>query len=211
MGRMTVFYGELQERRSAGRLPAVVTLDRGLLRLASGETELGEWKLHEVAITEYTASSILLRAGDSELVLFLSEHHRFLAETERFRRPEPKRRPTHPAFRKEPDETPADLRAEMSREVTSISEEIKDFLNWITSVGPPLWIALGAFVVAVVVIPQLVVGALLVGGVLALAAGALAYVDTRTAVRLPDALTPPRLVGLGGVLVVLGIVVSVVR
>lgn len=210
---MPIFYGELQERTDTQRLPAVVTVENGSIRLVSGRTELGEWQLSQVAVEQYTDQSVLFRADDDELILFLSEQDRFLAETTPVRRAEPKkerRRPTHPAFRKDQGDAVQELREDVDREVAGIVGEVRHLLSLIPG-GPPMWIGLGVFLLLLIFLPAVLAGIGLIGGVLGLGLGALAYADTNIALRIPDPFTPQLLLGLGALLLALGVVVWVVR
>jgi hypothetical protein len=211
---MPVYTGELSERRDPKRLPAVVTVDRGLLLITSGRVEIGQWKMTDVRLEEYTKGSVLLQVGDEELILFLDEHARFLADTAPYRRkPDERRRgPSHPAFQKG-DEGPTlgeELKKDVGREVSSVVDEARHLLGFIKP-GPPLWIGLGVFVLAVIVLPGLVTGLLLLSGVLALAVGAVANAEAKLAVRIPDPFTPTLLMAVGGLLILLGLVVAILR
>lgn len=213
---MAVFFGEMQARSTPGRMKVVVTVDRGNLRLVSGTTELGEWPMHKIRLEEYTDRSILMAAEDEELILFLDDHQKFVDEAARYvKKPgEGRRDPTHPAFRKEPSEPAPSLREELrddlSREAAPIMGEIRHLVEQIPR-GTPLYVALGVFLILFVFLPQVITIVTLVGGAVALLTGGLAYADQKFAVRLPDAFTPASLLGIGGVLLVVGILVTIVR
>jgi hypothetical protein len=214
---MPVFYGEMQLEGDTQRLPAVVTVDRGQLRLLSGRTEIGEWKMYAIELSEYTEKSVLLAAEDAKLVLFLDDHAKFMSETERYRNA-PSRRTReklHPAFRKEPEEPETmqdltnEIREDFTREVNPIIAEGRHMLESIEP-GPPLYITLGVLLVLLVFLPGVVVAVSAVGAFLALLAGGLSYLDTRTAVRLPGPLTPTNLIIVGVALLALALVTSLI-
>ncbi len=77
--------------------------------------------------------------------------------------------------------------------------------------GRPLWIALAVFLLLLVFLPALVVGVLFAAGVIALLVGAISYAETSLALRLPEALSPVRLIAIGAVCIGAGIVVSIIR
>ncbi len=210
----SVYFGEMQERDHPRKLPAVVTIDQGMIKLVSGTSELGQWRLTQVVIAEYDERSVALRVEDDELMLYLQEHVRFLRETEPYRRPEPKRRrPEHDAFRRNTEPTQSlgeEMRKEVSREVSGVADEIRHLMRSIEP-GPVLWVALGVFLVLVFFLPTALVGVLLLAGVVALAVGAIAYADSGVALKIPEPLTPTTLVAVGVVAVAVGVVVGVIR
>jgi hypothetical protein len=212
---MAVFYGEMQVKDDLQRMPAVVTIDKGTLRLATGRTELGEWPMSRVRLEEYTDTSFLLSADDEQLVLFLKEHERFKSEIGRFlaKPEERRRRPEHPAFRGKTEEGPSlteELKSDVAREMSPIVGEIKHIVSLIP-VGPPLWIGLGVLLLLIVFLPRVVTAIGFVGGMAALLVGGLGYADQKMALRIPDPLTPSFLVAVGAVLLILGMVVGLVR
>ena len=214
MSPMAVFFGEMQHLDHPTSMPAVVTIEKGMIRLASGRTQLGEWKLYQVVIRERDAESVTFRADDEELILKLKEHESFLAETAAYRRNENRaaRQPTHEAFRKEPEGPTLgeEIRDDVTREVSSVADEVKELLGMV-KVGPPLWIALAAFILGVVFLPSLIIGMVFLVGVIALAVGAIAHADSSIALKLPGDLTATRLVAVGVILIAVGIVLFVVR
>lgn len=211
---MAVFFGEMQTKADARRMKAVVTVDRGNIRLASGTNDLGEWSLHKVRLEEYTESSILMAVEDEELILFLDEHQRFVGEIGRFiKKPgSERRRPTHPAFRRDEPAGPTigeELKDDVSREMAPIIREARGWLDAIPR-GRPLWIGLGAAVVLYILLPQVIATVALIGGAVALIAGGLAYSDDRLALKIPDPITPVQLVAAGGVAIAIGIVLFLI-
>jgi hypothetical protein len=214
MSPMAVFFGEMQHLDHPTSMPAVVTIEKGTIRLASGKTQLGEWKLYQVVIRERDADSVTFRADDEELILKLKEHQSFLAETAAYRRNENRaaRQPTHEAFRKEPEGPTLgeEIRDDVTREVSSVADEVKELLGMV-KVGPPLWIALAVFILGVVFLPSLIIGLVFLVGVIALAVGAIAHADSSIALRLPGDLTATRLVAVGVILIAVGIVLFVIR
>jgi hypothetical protein len=211
MWRMAVFFGEMQTKSDNKRMKAVVTIDRGNIRLASGTTELGEWPLHKVRIEEYTDRSYLVSVEDEELIMFLDEHQKFAGEVGRFlKKPgDDRRQRTHPAFDKQIQDGPSiseELKDDVSREMAPILKEAQGWLDAIPR-GRPLWIALGIVALVFIVIPQVIVFTCLIGGAIALLAGGLAYSDDRLAVRLPDRVTPTELVAGGAIALLVGLVV----
>lgn len=210
---MPVFFGELQEPGDDQRLPAVVTIDQSMIRLTSGQIELGEWKLAQVVFDTYD-DRVDLTAEGERLMLYLAEHDRFVALTAPYQRSAGERRRSsmHPAFRKE-EEGPTlteELREDVSREVSSVVDEARD-LAGLVKPGPPLWIGLGVLLLLIVFLPGLVTSVSLLVGILALLAGGAGYAETRVATRIPEPLNPIRLLVIGAALVALAIVVAIVR
>lgn len=210
---MPVFFGEMKHVDHPKTMPAVVHVEKGTIRLQSGRTVLGEWKLYEVQIQERDSQTISFRVDADEVLLTLQQHDSFLAETASAVRDERqlRRAPVHEAFRK-PDEGPTlgeELKEDVSKEVSGVANEVKALWESIY-VGTPFWIGLGVFLVAAFLVPALVVGILFVVGVVSLVVGAIAYVETKLAVKLPGDLTPPRLVAIGVVAIGLGIVVALI-
>ena len=211
---MPVFFGEMQHMHHPTTMPAVVHVDKGTIKLQSGRTELGEWKLYQVVIEERDAKSVLFRADEEELILMLREQESFLAETAPYRRGESRARrvPVHEAFRK-PDEGPTlgeEIKEDVTREVTSVTEEVRELASMLPS-GPPLWIGIGVFLLLVILVPSIVLGILFAVGVTALVVGAIAYAETSVALKLPGALTPIRVVAIGVLCVLVGVVVAIIR
>lgn len=214
MCAMPVYTGEISERRDPKRIPAVITVDRQSILITSGRVEIGQWRMTEVKLEEYTKGSILMQVGDEELILFIDEHARFLADTAPYRhRPDDRKRASsHPAFQKG-DQGPTlgeELRQDVGREVSSVVEEARHLLGMIKP-GPPLWIGLGVFALLVIVLPGVLVGLLLLIGVIGLAIGAIANAEAKVAVRIPDPFTPTLLMAIGGLAVLLGLLVAIVR
>lgn len=209
-----VFFGEMQHPDHPTTMPAVVTVDKASIKLASGKTQLGEWKLYQVVISERDSETISFRADDEELLLKLKEHASFLAETEAYRRNEKRaqRQMTHEAFRKEPEgpSLTEEIREDVSREVNSVVDEIKHLAGMV-KVGPPLWIALAVFIALVVFLPSVIIGLVFVVGTFALVAGALSHADSNIALRLPGDFTPVRVIALGVILVAVGVVLVILR
>lgn len=211
---MAVFFGEMQTRSDAKRMKAVVTVDRGNIRLASGTTDLGEWPLSRVRLEEYTDISVLMAVEDEELILFLDEKERFAGEVGRYlKKPEQeRRRPTHPAFRRNEPEGPTlgeELKDDVSREMSPIISEAKGWLDQIPR-GRPLIIGALVFLVLLIVFPQPIAFVTLVGGTFALLAGGLAYADDRLALKIPDPVTPVQLVAGGGLALAVGLVILLI-
>lgn len=210
---MAVFFGEMQMRDHPASMPAVVHVDKANIKIQSGKTQLGEWKLYQVVIEERDPSTISFRVDDDELLLNLREHDSFLAETASYRRENRRRMPTHEAFRKPEEEGPTlgeEIKDDVSREVSGVAAEVQDLWNLIY-VGPAFWAGVAVFLLLTIFLPGVVLGILFTVGVVSLVVGAIAYVETTVAVKLPDALTPLRLVAIGVVCIGLGIVVSIIR
>lgn len=210
---MPVFFGYMQMRDHPARMPAVVHVDKGTVRLQSGKDQLGEWKLYEVVIEEQDESTISFRVDDDEVLLELQEHDGFLAETAQFRRDDRRRRrmPTHEAFRPDTDDGPTlaeEMREDVGREVGSVADEVRQLWDMV-NVGWPLWVGLAVFLVLGIVITPIIVGLLFVVGVVSLIVGAIAYVETSVALKLPDTLTAARLLAVGVVTIGIGIVFAI--
>ena len=211
---MAVFFGEMQTRSDTKRMKAVVTVDRGNIRLASGTTELGEWPLSRVRLEEYTDVSVLMAVEDEELILFLDDKQKFAGEVGKYlKKPgEERRRPTHPAFRRNEPQGPTlgeELKEDMSREMAPIIGEAKDWLDRVPR-GRPLAVGAILFLLLLIIFPTPIAFVTLIGGALALLAGGLAYSDDRLALKIPDPVTPVQLVAGGGIALVVGILILVV-
>lgn len=211
---MAVFFGEMQHRDHPTTMPATIHVDKADVRIQSGRTVLGEWKLYEVQIEEQDPESIIFRADQEELILKLKEHKSFLAETANYRTDTDRHRRlrTHEAFRKD-DEGPTlseELKQDVSREVSGVADEIRDLWEMVPR-GQPLWIGLAVLLVLIIFLPGLVVGLLFAIGVVSLLVGAISYVETSVALKLPEALTPVRLIAIGTVAIGAGILVSIIR
>ena len=215
---MPVFYGELQVEGDTQRLPAVVTIDKGLLRLQSGRAALGEWKLYQIGLEPYTDRSVLLAAEDERLVLFLDDHDGFMRETEHFRNNPDRRRSReklHPAFAQQQEEESLkdltdEVREDFAREVNPIVDEARDMLEAIEP-GPPLYIALGVLFLLLIFLPGVLAGIAGLVAVVALIAGGLAFADSKIAVRIPDPFTPTNLIIVGALALLLAAMVVVIR
>lgn len=212
---MAVFFGEMQHRDHPATMPATVYVERASIRINSGPTQLGEWKLYQVQIEERDPTSIIFRADQEELILKLKEHASFLAETANYRTDtgRARRLRTHEAFRQEEEEGPSlseELKQDVTREVSGVADEIRELWAMVPR-GRPLWIALAVFLLLLVFLPALVVGVLFAAGVIALLVGAISYAETSLALRLPEALSPVRLIAIGAVCIGAGIVVSIIR
>lgn len=216
MWNMAVFFGEIQAKSDPKRMKAVVTIERGNIRLVSGTTELGEWPMHTVRLEEYTDRSVLMAVEDEELILFLDEHPRFVGELGRnLKKPgEGRREPTHPAFRKEPVEpVPTireELREDVAREMAPIAAEARHLLDQIPR-GKPLYIGLAVFLALFIFTPQLIAFTTLIGGAAILLVGGLAYADQKMAMRIPGSFTPAQMVTVGSALLIVGILVLAIR
>ena len=126
---MPVFFGEMKHVDHPKTMPAVVHVEKGTIRLQSGRTVLGEWKLYEVQIQERDSQTISFRVDADEVLLTLQQHDSFLAETASAVRDERqlRRAPVHEAFRK-PDEGPTlgeELKEDVSKEVSGVADEVK--------------------------------------------------------------------------------------
>jgi hypothetical protein len=214
---MPVFHGEMQLQGDLQRLPAVVTIDQGLIRIVSRNTPIGEWKLYTVDLSEYTAKSMLLEADDGQLILFMEQHDEFMRATAPYRN-KPSARPReklHAAFRPpETDETLGDLAQEFkedfNRSVNPIIGEARHMFESIEP-GPPLYIALAVLFALVIFLPGLLVTLATIVAFLALLVGGIAFVESKLAVRLPDPITPTNLIIVGSLSLVLAVLVALVR
>src|SRR5690606_471269 len=120
-----------------------------------------------------------------------------------------RRMPTHEAFRK-PDEGPSltdEIREDVSREVGSVADEVRALWD-LVNVGWPLWVGVAVLLLLAIFLSPVVVAVCFALGVLSLVVGAIAYVETSLALKLPDALTPARLLAIGLIAIGLGIVVA---
>lgn len=202
-------------------LPAVVRVEMGTIALATGETELGEWKLYQVGMSELD-DWIVLEIESEKVYLDLPERARFLDETKTYRRDESKRgrtrRREHPAFVKEPPTPPQvspppgpamveKIRSEMIEEAVPLLEEGRKLLDKIPR-GWPLALIIGGVIIASVFVPFLagiMFGLCMAVGVVAVLAGGVGYVDTGFGVRYPEKLSPARLMIYGAVLLILSV------
>ncbi len=218
---MTVYYGKLQLEGDTQVLPAVVRVEMGTLALSSGQTELGEWKLYQIDMSELD-NWIVLGVDNEKIYLDLTERARFLDETKTYRRDDSKRRrrreKEHPAFVKEQPAPPAQpveqkpavterLKSDVIEEATPLIEEARKLLDLLPR-GWPLWAGVGAVIVAAVFVPLIagILFGLFMGvGILAVLAGGIGYVEPGFGVRYPDPFTPTRLMLGGGALLILAI------
>lgn len=213
MAAMAVFFGEMQMRDHPAKMPAVVHVDKANIKIQSGKTQLGEWKLYQVKIEEQDRETIVFRVDDEELLLHLREHDSFLAETANYQRDDSRaRRLEHEAFRRNQDTGPTlseELREDVGREVSGVSAEIRALWDTVYG-GTGFWIGVAVFLLMAIFIPTVLVGILFAVGVVSLVVGAIAYTETSVAVKLPDALTPTLLLAVGVVGIGLGIVVAII-
>lgn len=210
---MAVFYGHLQQPGDRDRLPATVYVGERTIRLQTGQTQIGEWKLGQVGVEELDSRTVVFTADGEDLYLFLDEHQRFLDVTAPYQlsKGAKRRAGSHPAFRK--DEGPSlgeEVKREVGREVESLAGEARE-LREMVKPGPVLWISLAVLFVLIVFLPGLAVGLSLGIGMIALGVGAAGYAEDSIARRIPEPLSPARLVVVGGALIVLGILVSIIR
>lgn len=211
-GKVTVYFGKLQLGGDAQTLPAVVRVEMGSIKVSSGETEIGEWKLYQVSMSELDQWVVLGVEGEN-LYLDLKERARFLDETSTYHK-EPsrarRRQLEHPAFRKDepeptPGPSPADrlnrLRGEVSQEAAPLIEEGRELIDRIP-LGWKFYSGLAAILVIGIFVP-VVAGALFVVlmgvGVLAVLAGGIGYAEPAFGVRFPNSLSPTRVMLVGGV------------
>ena len=216
---MPVYFGEMQLPGQPEVLPATVTIEKGVIRLNSGRTELGEWKLYEVGIQPADDQSCRFKADGEELILRLNEHDSFVAETAPYRRGEKRvrRAGTHEAFRKPEDDGPtlaedikkdvAEVRQEVGAEISVVMAEAQSL--WTTVKANPLaWAGLAVVLILSIFLSGLIASILLIGGLLALVVGALALAEESIERRLPPVLNPARLIVVGTVALVLGILIG---
>ncbi len=222
MGGMPVYFGEMQLPDEPSVLPAMVTIEQGTIRLNSGRTELGTWKLYEVAIRPRDEKSVTLRADGEDLILRLNEHESFLAETAPYRRGEKRvqRERVHEAFRTEEEEPGPSLvddlrqdvdevRQDLSKELSSVALEAKDLWGLARS-GPWVWVGLAALIILAIFLPGIAAAITLIGGLIALVVGALGLVEESIEEWLPPAINPIRLILVGASLLVLGILLGII-
>lgn len=214
---MPTYFGKMREPNAEELMPAMVTVERGTIRLVSGQTPLGEWKMQQVVLRDRGDGEVSFQADGDEIVLVLKEHDDFLAETGTTQRQarEERRGYVHPAFRKEDSEIGPglgeELRRDVIKEATGVADEIKELGRLLTRSQGLLWGTVAVLVLLVIFVPAVVVGIGLGGGLLLLIVGAIAYADDNLAVKIPDPLTPVTLIAAGVVLVVLGLVVALIR
>lgn len=221
---MSVFRGEMAQPSDPQRLPAVVTIDEGSIRLETGRTELGEWNLHQVVLGERD-DGVLLQVEGDELILFLEDRPRFLAETAPFRMlterrrvarlmtaPKRERRPKAArkiAVKAAPPE-PVQPTVPLERKPSVIAGGARRLVRLLQPYWP-IWVGIVAFGLGVAFAPGLVTMVFLLAGVLVLAFGGLATSDTGLAVKIPSPFTPLRLIIVGGALATVGVLVDIVR
>lgn len=218
---MPVYFGEMQLPDEPSVLPATVTIEQGRIRLNSGRTELGSWKLYEVAIRPRDEKSVIFRADGEDLILRLNEHDSFLAETAPYRRGEKRvqRERVHEAFRTDEEPGPSlvddlrqdvdEVRQDLTKELSSVATEARELWNQVKS-GPWVWVGLGVLVVLAIFLHGVATAVTLIGGLLALVVGALGLVEETLEERLPAAFNPIRLILVGAVLLVLGILLGII-
>ncbi len=219
---MTVYYGKLQLEGDTQVLPAVVRVEMGVLSLSSGQTELGEWKLYQISMSELD-QWIVLGVDNEKVYLDLTERARFMDETKTYRKDDSKKRrrreKEHPAFVKNDPAPPAPepveqkpavterLKGDVIEEAAPLIDEARKLLDLLPR-GWPLWVGVAAVVVAAVFVPLLagILFGLFMGvGILAVLAGGIGYVEPGFGVRYPHPFTPTRLMLGGGALLILAI------
>lgn len=187
---MEKFRGTMRLSGETQAVPVEARVDTARLVLAVDGTEVGEWALDQVT-AERTGEGVALDLGTERVIIDVTERTEFFAYFEaeveeqlsrRERREGRKRAP-----RKEKrDRKPRDSRLSMPLIVTGI-------------------LFLGLVAVAIL-FPEVTGSILLLVGVVLLLAGALAYMETRIALRLPLGFAPVHFVVAGGLVAVLGVV-----
>lgn len=187
---MEKFRGTMRLSGETQAVPVEARVDTARLVLAVDGTEVGAWALDQVK-AERTGEGVALDLGTERVIIDVTERTEFFAYFEaeveeqlsrRERREGRKRAP-----RKEKrDRKPRDSRLSMPLIVTGI-------------------LFLGLVAVAIL-FPEVTGSILLLVGVVLLLAGALAYTETRIALRLPLGLAPVHFVVAGGLVAVLGVV-----
>lgn len=211
---MPVFYGRLQHPDDEEQLQATVVVGERTLRLQTGQTLLGEWKLGQVLVDERPDRSVTFTADGESLYLYLDEHERFVDVMAPYQpsRGARRRAEAHPAFREE-DTGPSlgdEVKREVGREVGSLAEEARGLRDMVKP-GPVLWVGLALLFALIVFAPGIATALALGAGMLALIAGGAGYAESSVAARIPDPLTPARLLVIGGALVALGVVIAIIR
>ncbi len=228
---MTVYYGKMQMAGDSNMLPAAVRVEMGTIALATGQTELGEWKLYQVGMSELD-QWIVLEIESEKVYLELPERERFLEETKTYRRDESKNRfrrrqgeKEHAAFVKNRPAPPQESRSPdpaMSERIRSEADRIKS--EMVTEAAPlrevlagvfekmpkgwPLGLIVVVIAIASIFVPRLagiMFGICMAVGMVAVLAGGVGYVDTGFGVRYPDKLSPARLMVYGGLLLLVSI------
>lgn len=187
---MEKFRGTMRLSGETQAVPVEARVDAVRLVLAVDGTEVGAWALDQVT-AERTGEGVALDLGTERVIIDVTERTEFFAyfeaevEEQLSRRERRERRKRAPRKEKR-DRKPRDSRLSMPLIVTGI-------------------LFLGLVAVAIL-FPEVTGSILLLVGVVLLLVGALAYTETRIALRLPLGLAPVHFVVAGGLVAVLGVV-----
>ncbi len=111
----------------------------------------------------------------------------------------------------EPKESPGNvLRAKLAEKTAPVVADTKRFVRKVNP-GRVAWGAAAVFVLSLIFIPQQLALVLAVVGMLAMAAGVIGYADNTIAARFPNRYPPLKIVLYGGITVLIGILVAVLR
>ena len=194
---MEVFEGTVRLAGDSGSLQAVLLVADNRLKVKASHHEIGDWQLSDL-YSRIRPDGCHIVAEGEELIVAVEEPMRF-AEA------------IGPSV-----SNPGDgslLGADPRTEQQWLERGRRRVGSWMTAFPTPWKVAGAALLIAAVLslTAPLVLGAvLMVAGLVALIAGGYALMDPFTAVRLPDPLSPPRLIRGGAVALTAAIVLSAV-
>jgi hypothetical protein len=217
---MSTFTGSFQIEGDASSLPASVSIEHDTLRLVSRSHLIGEWPIADVDVEE-TDSGVTIVVEGERVRLDLTDQQGFVLAAGVLRKPPEKK--TGRWGRKRREEAPAEAPTEPPpppKQRRSIPDVIDGWLEELrpdfdevrnTAQAAPrgrlLWISLGVFAVAAVIIPTVVVIALTAVGTIATLLAVFGYLDNSIRVRFPNRFPP--IVVLAGGLALLVIAVAI--
>lgn len=220
---MPTYLGHLIDSESDERLSAVLTIDKGDLTVKVAQSNLGTFKLSQMRIGDEGDGKVWIDSEGERLIFELDSAESFLAETAPYRRGQDRlqRSAEHPAFREDQTTLSDDMKAareeiqrlskqaasETKVELGGVGEELKGLLGLVN--GPALWGGVVALILMIIFASGLVVALGLLVALVALVAGAISYADDGFAEKLPAWANPPRLIAIGIVALVIGILGSV--
>ena len=187
---MEKFRGTMRLSGETQAVPVEARVDTARLVLAVDGTEVGAWALDQVT-AERTGEGLALDLGTERVIIDVTERTEFFAyfeaEVEEPASRRVRREHRKPGRRKKEkrDKEPRDSRLSTPLVVLGV-------------------LFLGLVAVAIL-FPEVTGSILLLLGVILLVVGALAYTETRVALRLPLGLAPVHFVVAGGLVSILGV------
>lgn len=186
---MEKFRGTMRLSGETQAVPVEARVDAARLVLAVEGTEVGAWAIDQVR-AERTGEGVALDLGTERVIIDVTERTEFFAYfeaevEEQLSRRERRERRTRAPRKEKRDRQPRESRISLPLVLTGV-------------------VFLGLVAVAIL-FPEVTGSILLLVGVVLLVVGALAYMETRIALRLPLGLTPVHFVVAGGLVSALGV------